>query len=59
MKSALQWHAGLGANQGQQGLEWQVSINHGHKCGDAIREEGSGPSMNGGEQGLVLVVSKK
>ena len=45
--------------KGYRALNGEISADHSHKCGDAIREEGSGPSMNGGEQGLVLGVSKK
>ena len=45
--------------KGNRALNGKFSTDHGHKCGDAIREEGSGPSMNRGKQGLVLGVSKK
>ena len=59
--------AGTAASNGAQGsvqpkgyraLDGKSSTNHGHKRGDAIREEGPGPGMDGGEQGLILWVCK-
>ena len=49
---------GLVQTKRNRALNGKFSADHGHKCGDAIREEGSCPSMNGGEQGLVPGVNK-
>ena len=53
--------AGTAASNGAQGsvqpkgyraLDGKSSTNHGHKRGDAIREEGPGPGMDGASKGL-------
>ena len=58
--------AGTAANGAQgsvqpkcyRALDGKSSTNHGHKCGDVIREEGPGSGIDRGDQGLILGVCK-